>query len=54
MLDKELVREQKRLYDEDNLNGFVDCLKRAKDVSRDHEELQSCINKLLACTSGET
>lgn len=53
MLDKELVRRQKRLYDEEELNGFVDCLERAKEVAPEHQSLQSCLNKLLACSNGE-
>jgi len=53
MLDKELVRGQKHLYDEEDLNGFVDCLERAKEVAPEHQPLQSCLNKLLTCTNSE-
>ncbi len=48
MLDKELVIGQKHLSKNQDLDCFIDCLERAKDVAEEHEELQSCISKLLA------
>lgn len=48
MLDKELVTGQKHLSKQQDLDGFIDCLERAREVAEEHEELQSCISKLLA------
>ncbi|MFP3871479.1 MAG: hypothetical protein ACOCTR_01075 [Candidatus Natronoplasma sp.] len=49
MLDKELVRGQKELYRDDmnDLDGFIECLKRAKDVTPEDEPLRSSLDRFL-------